>query len=149
MSRVVRKRDYYLCENKDADQLRSNCEADQRLCFRYLDSTILALPTENFMLLAILLGCTDRFMSDLVGNPENRFSCVAAPIRYHVQLKPRVNMIYTFFFSQKHLLLILARKWMRTMFLVFTHNPSHTVTRHVSKRQVTLQLHSNTPHAIY
>ena len=29
-----------LCENKGADQLRSNCEADQRLCFRYSDSTI-------------------------------------------------------------------------------------------------------------
>ena len=27
-------------ENKAADQLRSNCEADQRLCFRYSDSTI-------------------------------------------------------------------------------------------------------------
>ena len=27
-------------ENKRADQLRSNCEADQRLCFRYMDSTI-------------------------------------------------------------------------------------------------------------
>ena len=26
-------------ENKGADQLRSNCEADQRLCFRYMDST--------------------------------------------------------------------------------------------------------------
>ena len=29
-----------LAENKDADQLRSNCEADQRLCFRYSDSTV-------------------------------------------------------------------------------------------------------------
>ena len=27
-------------ENKGADQLRSNCEADQRLYFRYTDSTI-------------------------------------------------------------------------------------------------------------
>ena len=27
-------------ENKGADQLRSNCEADQRLCVRYTDSTI-------------------------------------------------------------------------------------------------------------
>ena len=27
-------------ENKGADQLRSNCEADQRLCFRYTDRTI-------------------------------------------------------------------------------------------------------------
>ena len=30
--------------NKDADQLRSNREADQRLCFRYIDSTIPPLP---------------------------------------------------------------------------------------------------------
>ena len=29
-----------ICENKDADQLRGNREADQRLCFRYTDSTI-------------------------------------------------------------------------------------------------------------
>ena len=27
-------------EKKGADQLRSNCEADQRLCFRYTDSII-------------------------------------------------------------------------------------------------------------
>ena len=27
-------------ENKGADQLRSKCEADQRICFRYMDSTI-------------------------------------------------------------------------------------------------------------
>ena len=27
-------------ENKGADQLRSNYEADQRLCFRYTDKTI-------------------------------------------------------------------------------------------------------------
>ena len=29
-----------ICENKDADQLRGNREADQRLCFRYKDSRI-------------------------------------------------------------------------------------------------------------
>ena len=29
-----------LGENKGTDQLRSNCEADQRLCFRYTDSTL-------------------------------------------------------------------------------------------------------------
>ena len=29
-----------LCENKGADQIRSNCEADQRLCFHYMDSII-------------------------------------------------------------------------------------------------------------
>ena len=40
MSRVMRKPDFCICENKDADQLRGNREADQRLCFRYSDSTI-------------------------------------------------------------------------------------------------------------
>ena len=40
MSHVVRKPAFCICENKDADQLRGNREADQRLCFRYLDSTI-------------------------------------------------------------------------------------------------------------
>ena len=36
----------HICENKDADQLRGNREADQRLCFRYIDSTIhlLSIP---------------------------------------------------------------------------------------------------------
>ena len=29
-----------ICENKDADQLRGNREADQRLCFRFSESTI-------------------------------------------------------------------------------------------------------------
>ena len=29
-----------ICQNKGADQLRVNGEADQRLCFRYSDSTI-------------------------------------------------------------------------------------------------------------
>ena len=34
-------------KNKGADQLCSNCKADQRLCFRYTDSTIpLLLKTE-------------------------------------------------------------------------------------------------------
>ena len=37
LSRVMRKPTFCICENKDADQLR---EADQRLCFRYIDSPI-------------------------------------------------------------------------------------------------------------
>ena len=32
----MRKPAFCICENKDADQLRGNREADQRLCFRYL-----------------------------------------------------------------------------------------------------------------
>ena len=33
MSRVIRNQRFCICENKDADQLRGNREADQRLCF--------------------------------------------------------------------------------------------------------------------
>ena len=40
MSRIMRKPDFCLGENEGADQLRGNREADQRLCFRYSDSTI-------------------------------------------------------------------------------------------------------------
>ena len=44
MSHVMRKPAFCICENKGADQLRGNHEADQRLCFRYTDSTIPLLP---------------------------------------------------------------------------------------------------------
>ena len=44
MSNIMRKPTFCICENKDADQLRGDREADQRLCFRYLDSTIPLLP---------------------------------------------------------------------------------------------------------
>ena len=40
LSLVMRKPAFCICENKDADQLSGNREADQRLCFRYIDSTI-------------------------------------------------------------------------------------------------------------
>ena len=40
MSLVMRKPAFCICENKDTDQLRGNHKADQRLCFRYIDSTI-------------------------------------------------------------------------------------------------------------
>ena len=40
LSRVVRKPAFCICENKGADQLRGNREADQRLCFRYMESVI-------------------------------------------------------------------------------------------------------------
>ena len=40
----MRKPAFCICENKDADQLRGNRKADQRLCFCYIDSTIPLLP---------------------------------------------------------------------------------------------------------
>ena len=40
----MRKSAFCIYENKDADQLRGNREADQGLCFRFKDSTISLLP---------------------------------------------------------------------------------------------------------
>ena len=58
-----------ICENKDADQLRGNREADQRLCFRYTDSTIPLLSrSKKFKSLTIFCACTGQFVSDLFGN---------------------------------------------------------------------------------
>ena len=68
----MRKPAFCICENKDADQLRGNRKADQCLCFHYMDSANPLLP--NFKPLAIFSDCTARFVSDLVGNPEDRFS---------------------------------------------------------------------------
>ena len=44
LSLVMRKWAFSICENKDADQLRGYRKADQRLFFRYTDSTIPLLP---------------------------------------------------------------------------------------------------------
>ena len=48
MSRVMKNPAFYICENKVADQLRGNREADQRLCFRYIGSTIPLPPKYEF-----------------------------------------------------------------------------------------------------
>ena len=80
MSHVMRKPDFCLCEDKGADQLCSNCTADQRLCFRYTDSTFPHLLIPKVSSLAFFCGCSGRFVSDLVGNPEDSFSRVTAHI---------------------------------------------------------------------
>ena len=56
LCRVMRKPDFCICENKGADQC---------LCFHY--------KILNFKSLAIFFGCTARFVSDKVGNPEDSF----------------------------------------------------------------------------
>ena len=49
LSDVMRKPTICICENKDADQLSSKREADQRLCFRYIDRTISLLSKSEFL----------------------------------------------------------------------------------------------------
>ena len=56
LSRVMRKPTFCICENKAADQLRGYREADQRLCFRYTDSTIPLLPKFEISIVVIQPG---------------------------------------------------------------------------------------------
>ena len=54
-SLVVRKPIFCMCEYKDADQLRGNREADQRLRFRYTDTTIPLLSKQKYQAFSHLL----------------------------------------------------------------------------------------------
>ena len=51
MSRIMRKADFRICQNKDADQLHT----DQCLCLRYMDSTIPLLSKSEFLTSSHLL----------------------------------------------------------------------------------------------
>ena len=67
----MRKPDFCICLNKDADQLHGNREADQHFVFaiRIVQSLYMYFLNPNFKSLAIFCNCTARFVSDLVGNP--------------------------------------------------------------------------------
>ena len=64
-----------ICENKDADQLRSNCAAGQRLCFRYIDTTIPVLSkSEISSILPSFVAAQPGSCRNWSKNPEDRFS---------------------------------------------------------------------------
>ena len=69
LSLHMRKPTICIYENKDADQLCSNCTADQRLCFSQIYGLYNSSSTyiQSFKLLALFCECTARFVSDLVG----------------------------------------------------------------------------------
>ena len=74
MSRHIGKPAICICENKDADQLRSNCKADQLLCFHYIYGTIPLLLKSKIKNLARFCDCTGWFVLDLVRTPNCWFS---------------------------------------------------------------------------
>ena len=49
LSLIVIKPAFCICENKDADQLRRYCAADQRLCFHHIDSAIPLLSKSKIL----------------------------------------------------------------------------------------------------
>ena len=68
---------------KVADQLRSNCTADQRLCFRYIDSTIpLLSKSEISSLLPSFVAVQPRLSRNWSETREDRFSHDAAHIAH-------------------------------------------------------------------
>ena len=77
----MRKPAFCICENKDADQLRGNREADQRLCLRYIYSTIPLLS--KFEILSLYLSsvavqpglCRTWLETPKAGFLTTRFNC--------------------------------------------------------------------------
>ena len=88
MSSCTRKPTICICETKGADQLCSNCTADQHLCFRYRDSTIPPLFIPK--ILAFFCDCADRFVSDLVGTKIVSF------LTYRLRLKS-LRLVFMFY----------------------------------------------------
>ena len=71
----MRKPAFCLCENKDAAQLRGNREADQRLRFRYTDSTIPLLPKSEISSLYLSsVAAQPGLCPTWSETPEDRFS---------------------------------------------------------------------------
>ena len=80
----MRKQTFCICENKDADQLRGDSEADQRLCFRYIDSTIPLLSKSRISSLLPSSVCIQPYSLVCVGPgriTEHKFSHDGAHLR--------------------------------------------------------------------
>ena len=75
----MRKPAFCICENKDTDQLCSNCAADQRPCFRYTDSTIplLSKSERTSFHKGVFLG--PEYFNNILGtNSHIKGTCIAA-----------------------------------------------------------------------
>ena len=69
----MRKPDFCICQNKDADQLRGNRETDQRLCFCYTDSTIPLLSISEIPASSLLLWLWPKAEGNSAsGHPQHR-----------------------------------------------------------------------------
>ena len=73
-----------ICKNKDADQLRGNCAADQIISAFVFATQIVQFfyfLSATFKYVAIFCGYTAT-VSDLVGNPNDRFSHDTAHVSF-------------------------------------------------------------------
>ena len=100
----MRKPAFCICENKYADQLRGNREADQRLWFRYLDGTTPLLPKSEILSLypscvAVQPGlCRTRSKTPKTGFLTTRLFYVMQSETHHYDYTPmRYSAIFTDF----------------------------------------------------
>ena len=80
LSRRMGKPIICIGENKGADQLCSNCEADQRLCFRYAVSTI---PLLSKSIMSSLYNHLLRLYSPVCVGPGRNPNCWFSHIHAH------------------------------------------------------------------
>ena len=101
MSRLMGKPKICICENKDADQLRGNHEADQRLCFRYTDSTLPLLfksEISRFQLISVLVQaalCRTCSETTLLVFPR----CGSYYYHHHFQMREKDKLCRSFLFK--------------------------------------------------
>ena len=81
LGHIVRKPDFCQCKNKGTDQLRSTCEDDQRLYFRYTDSTISLLKSEISSFLSFSVAAQAGLCQTWSETPKASF--LASRLNYH------------------------------------------------------------------
>ena len=83
VSHVMRKPVLCLCEQQGTDQPAHSQSLISTFIVCCLDSIIpLVSFIRNFKTLTSFCGCAGRFVSYLVANPEDRFSCDKAHVAY-------------------------------------------------------------------
>ena len=86
----MRKPAFCICENKGADTLHSNCDADQRLALfslhGYTISTIHLLSNSKISSLWAFCACTARFVTQLFGNHNVGFLAMRLIYYNHVHV---------------------------------------------------------------
>ena len=119
----MRKPAFCICENKDADQLRGNRKADQRLCFRYTHSTIPLFPkSEISSLYPSSVGLQPGLCSGVRPgrNTEDRFSHNAAHFTILTDFRTFMVGIMSYNTTEEHYTLILLTVCARHQILYFT-----------------------------
>ena len=107
-------------ENKGADQLRGNREADQRLCFRHSDSTIPLLLKSEISRFSVQLGlCRTCSETTLLVFPRGGLNVLTEPVQKHdstcydatlpplgnshISLKRTIGLSYLRPYSSRHI----------------------------------------------